>query len=420
EGEVAATPTQVWVQPPGTPSVGEVLLRLHQATGEARYLEAAVAAGEGLAWGQLSTGGWDYVIDFDPTAAQKWHFLRDVAAGDAEPGKRRRVSTLDDDVTQAALRFLMQLDQRLEQKNEAIHQAVVKGLEALLGAQYPNGAWPQRFDRPADPSLPVKRAQYPAEWSRVFPKTTYLGYYTLNDDAHPDAIRTMLLAHRLYGDERYLAAARRGGEFLIAAQMPEPQPAWAQQYNHDMEPAWARKFEPPAISAGESAGAIAVLYELWVATGDEAFRQPIGPAVRWFRDSVLPDGQWARFYELRTNRPLYFVKDTYELTYDGGNVPTHYAFKGNWGKSVLANAERYLTRPREEVIAERNRVRTPAQAEAESRRLAPQVRTVIGALDGTGRWVKNGWIEVGTAVRNLDLLARWLQAAEEARPSPAG
>ena len=41
---------------------------------------------------------------------------------------------------------------------------------------------------------------------------------------------------------------------------------------------------------------------------------------------MLPNGQFARFYELKTNKPLYFTKD-YKLTYDDGDVPTHYSFK---------------------------------------------------------------------------------------------
>ena len=49
-----------------------------------------------------------------------------------------------------------------------------------------------------------------------------------------------------------LAAAKRGGDFLLLAQMPEPQPAWCQQYHPDMHPVWARKFEPPAIACSES------------------------------------------------------------------------------------------------------------------------------------------------------------------------
>ena len=51
--------------------------------------------------------------------------------------------------------------------------------------------------------------------------------------------------------------------FLLLAQLPEPQPGWAQQYNIEMEPEWARKFEPPAVTGGESQKVIATLLTLF-------------------------------------------------------------------------------------------------------------------------------------------------------------
>jgi hypothetical protein len=40
-GEGKATETQIWVQPPGTPSVGQALLHAYKATGDERYWKAA-------------------------------------------------------------------------------------------------------------------------------------------------------------------------------------------------------------------------------------------------------------------------------------------------------------------------------------------------------------------------------------------
>ncbi len=50
-GEGEATETQIWVQQPGTPSVGFAYLRAYEATGEEIYLEAARAAADALVWG---------------------------------------------------------------------------------------------------------------------------------------------------------------------------------------------------------------------------------------------------------------------------------------------------------------------------------------------------------------------------------
>ncbi len=58
---------------------------------------------------------------------------------------KRNTSTLDDNTTQAALRLLMHVDEALEFKDSAIHEAAEYGLKSLVAAQYPNGAWPQRF-----------------------------------------------------------------------------------------------------------------------------------------------------------------------------------------------------------------------------------------------------------------------------------
>ena len=108
--------------------------------------------------------------------------------------------------------------------------------------------------------------------------------------------------------------------------MPEPQPGWAQQYDREMHPAWARKFEPPSITGGESQGAIRILMDVYRHTGDKKYLEPIPRALDYLDKSQLASGRLARFYELKTNKPLYFTK-TYELTYDDSDMPTHYGFK---------------------------------------------------------------------------------------------
>src|ERR671918_2130059 len=95
-----------------------------------------------------------------------------------------------------------------------------------------------------------------------------------------------------------LPTAIRAGEFLLAAQMPEPQPGWAQLYNRDMEPMWGRKFEPPAIASWETRRAIDALLDLYLYTGKARYREAAGRAAAWLEASQLSDGQWARYYEL--------------------------------------------------------------------------------------------------------------------------
>jgi hypothetical protein len=65
-GEGPATKDQIWVQPPGTPTVGLAYLKAYEATDDRFYLDAAREAAEALVYGQLASGGWTNAIDFDP------------------------------------------------------------------------------------------------------------------------------------------------------------------------------------------------------------------------------------------------------------------------------------------------------------------------------------------------------------------
>ncbi len=413
-GEERATKSQVWVQPPGTPSVGRAYLRAFEVTGQEQFREAAALAADALTYGQLESGGWDYLIDFD--LEKDVHLRRALAPTLIEEQRRKRknVTTFDDDTSQSAIRFLMACAQtkgKDENRPRPIREAVDYALGGMLRAQYPNGAFPQRYDgspRKVEdhPAVPAK---FPESWPREWPKPKYQWFYTLNDNALRDCVTTLLEAHRRFGEAKYLEAAKRAGDFLIAAQLPEPQPAWAQQYAFDMTPAWARKFEPPAVCSNESAGAIRTLVDLYLASGDEKYLKPIPAAVAWFGRSKRPDGRWARFYELRTNRPLYFTKD-YRLTYDDADVPTHYSFAGEYGVAgAIGYYEAVKAAGRERWLASHTpKVPTPEEA---------RVRAVIRALDEKGRWLgRDGRIESRLFVQNVGTLCDYLEVARAARP----
>ena len=418
QGENPASETTIWVQPPGTPAIGMVYLEAYEATGDTLFLNGAIHAARALVWGQLASGGWDYRIDFDTEQSKRWHYRRDVAAGDKETGERRNRTTLDDNNSQSAFRLLMRVDKALDFKDAEIHGAVMYGLDALLKAQYPNGAWPQRYeDFPKAEDFPVKKARYPETWSREFPQERYYNFYTFNDNSVADIMDMMTEAYRTYDDVRYLEAAKRGGDFMILAQMPEPQPTWAQQYNLDMEPAWARRFEPPSVTGGESFGIMRALLDLYVETGEERFLEPVPKALAWAKRSLLPDGRLARFYELKTNTPLYFTKGDYVLTYDDSNMPTHYAFKvsGNRIEGIERYYDRIMKEGREVILAERGQSGAVDEA---------QVKEIVAALDEQGRWVGMGRIRdpenrrgtiqaevisCRTFYRNMQLLARYVK-----------
>ena len=321
--EQAEGPTQVSIQRDGSPVVGMAYLAVWRATGDRFYLDAAVSVARALVRGQLCLGGWDYIIELDPEKRKRYPYRADGPC-DLSVESARPV-TLDDNVTQAALRLLMRVDHALEFRDEEVHEAALFGLDKLIEAQYLNGAWPQRFSRPVDRERgrPI-RASYPDSWPRVWPDEDYRDRFTLNDNTLADIIDAYLEAARIYDEPRYGAAAERGGEFLIRAQMPDPQPGWAQQYNPEMHPAWARQFEPPSITGGEARSVLAILMTLYRETGGEEYLEPIPRALDYYRSTVLPPDDdaparrrrtcpgdtpcLARFNELRTNRPLYISK----------------------------------------------------------------------------------------------------------------
>jgi hypothetical protein len=395
QGERVATETMIWIQPPGTPAVGMIYLDAYAATEDTMYLNGAIDVARALVWGQLSTGGWAYDVDFDPEGSKRWHYRRDAEAGDTDPGERRHRSVFDDDTSQAAMRLLMKVDEVLDFKDSSIHDAVTFGLDVFLRVQYPNGAWPQRWETFPNPDdYPVMKARYPESWPWVWPEVDYRDFYTFNDNAIADVIEVMLEAYRTYDDKRYLDAALKAGDFMILAQMPEPQPTWAQQYNHQMEPAWARRFEVASVTGGESFGVMRSLLDLYVDTGEKRFLEPIPRALAWFKRSVLPNGQMARFYELKTNTPLYFVRDTYELTYSDADMPTHYGFKTT-GQSRIDFTDAYLERVRtqdREVLKAKSLERWSGEITDADR---SEVAKIIADQDDRGRWVEDGRIRSG-------------------------
>jgi hypothetical protein len=280
----------------------------------------------------------------------------------------------------------MKTDRALGFADAVIHEAALYALDRLAAAQYPNGAWPQRFSRPPDaPQHPVRPASYPDSWSREYVARDYTRDYTFNDNCMGDTIDTMLLAHEIYADPRWRDAAVRGGEFILLAQMPDPQPGWAQQYDAQMHPSWARKFEPPAICGNESQTVMLTLIRLFHATGEPRFLEALPKAIAYYRASLLPDGRLARFYELRTNRPLFFTKD-YTLTYESNDLPTHYGF---------------FTSPRlDEIEAayERAKAQGPkpntnaGQNESVSNKTTREARAaeVLKAMGTRGAWIEAG------------------------------
>ncbi len=443
EAEGIPGPETVWVQPPGTPAVGAALLRAYQATGDESIRRAAYDAALCLTRGQLQSGGWYYQIHFDPTERAKWLYRRDTsgklqpdptpaAARQATGGwadwKQRKVkgnqTTYDDDVTQSAIRLLIEWDAELKFQDAEIHDAAVYSLQSLLGAQYPSGGWSSSWDRfpeksPSVELFPLKKASFPESVSQQWPKD-FTGCYVLNDSQTSNCIDTLLLAWRVYQDDKYLAAVKKAGDFLILAQLPEPQAAWAQQYDAQMQPCWCRAFEPPAVTGGESQKIILSLIAVYEATRDKKYLAPIPAALAYFKKSELPGKRLARFYEVKTNRPIYFERGPggkgHVWTYSNKNIADGY------GYIVDSNVDS-LEKKYQDVLA--GKVVTVPKKPG-SGPSATRVQEVIAALDERGVWLDKGSIRDAagkkvdppggiirsdTLITNLDVLSAYVRAA---------
>ena len=295
-GEVPARKTQAWCQPPGTPGVGRVFLEAYQSTGEAIFLDYAKQAANALVWGQHPAGGWHYMFDFDMTGIRDWY--DNVASkcwGWEEYYHYYGNCTFDDQATYAPAKFL--LDLYVETRDPAYRKPLIKALDFVVEAQYPNGGWPQRYPLMYD---------YPHGGH-----DDYTHYYTYNDGVTANNIKLLFDAWEKLGIASYRDAAVRGMDFYIVSQLPYPQAGWAQQYTMDMRPGWARTYEPAALSVHRTMTNIRDLMRYYTMTGYRRYLSPIPNAIDWLERSAITDDSslnytHAGFYELGTNKPLYY------------------------------------------------------------------------------------------------------------------
>jgi PelA/Pel-15E family pectate lyase len=235
---------------------------------------------------------------------------------------------------------------------EHYRKAVERSVDYLLASQYPNGGFPQFF--------PLRRGYY----SRI----------TYNDGAMIDALtvlRDVAEGRTPYGflDETRRtqagAALAKGIECILQTQIVQEGKltVWCAQHDEEtLEPAWARNYEPPSLSGGESVGIVRFLMAIERPTPE--IIAAIEGAMSWFKSVPISgarieqvrreDGRlervlisdptapplWARFYELRTNRPLYLDRDSifrYDYSQVGYERRSGYAYHGTWPASLLAD-----------------------------------------------------------------------------------
>jgi PelA/Pel-15E family pectate lyase len=298
-GEMEAYPTMVWVQPPGTGTMGHLFLDAYHATGDDYYYQAAEKAADALIAGQLPSGGWHYFINYgDQASTDKWYATIGKNAWRLEEFQHYWGNgTFDDAGTSEAMQFLLRL--YVEKHDAKYRPALEKALDYVLKSQYANGGWPQRY--------PATKFPYIDHG-----KPDYTGFITFNDDVAGENIRFLIQYYQVTGDTRVLDPIHRAMDIYVKTQQPAPQAGWGLQYTpDDLKPTGARTYEPTAIVTHTTYANIEQLMAFYRLTGDPKFLARIPEALDWLDSVKSPpelnkDGKtYPTFLEIGTNRPLY-------------------------------------------------------------------------------------------------------------------
>jgi PelA/Pel-15E family pectate lyase len=381
-------PGTVLIRPPAsTQEVGSCFLRAHRITGAPLFWDAAKQAGNAIACSQGRYGGWAAVAHRNETCGPHGGSQDDV------------IETLDDGASQSAVRFLMDLAAAQATKTDRppfwLADGIGRGLDFFLTAQDENGGWPQ---------------QYPKS-----DEDDYSNYATLNDGVVTEVISTLLHAYRQTGHKRYRSAAKRGGDFLLKAQGPPSQPAWAQQYDDKLRPAAARAFEPAAYGSEETGFAMNALLDLYAATGDDRFLKGLAAARDWLERSTIRPGTWARLYEIGTNRPIYGDHDGkvhYTLAEISEERRAGYRWEGAFPSVTRALARYQALRGggREGLRRQTEALEREAHRQSHEEALARVPELVSSVRPGQG-WIDNGIVDTNTFIENCRTILNALETA---------
>ncbi|HTF85710.1 MAG TPA: pectate lyase [Cellvibrio sp.] len=322
-GELEARDTMIWIQPPGTATMGHVFLDAYHATGDEYYYAAAEQVAGAIIWAQHPSGGWNYVADFGGEASLRdWYSTIGKNAWRLEEFHHYYGNaTFDDGGTAEAAKFLLRLyNEKLDPK---YRPALDKAISFVLDSQYPIGGWPQRY--------PL-RHDYPRK-----DQPDYTSFITFNDDVAQENIDFLLMCYQVLGEQRVREPLVRAMNAFLTTQLGRPQPGWALQYTTELQPAGARSYEPRSLSPAATADNIRQLIKFYRMTGETKFLARIPEALDWLDSVRLPrkdaigDRTHPTFVEVGTGKALYThrrgsnaTNGEYYVDYEPGNELVHY------------------------------------------------------------------------------------------------
>lgn len=292
---------------------------------------------------QRSNGGWPKNYDQD---AELTGPLRERLAAE----RNREDTTFDNGATHRETARLARMF--VETGDQRYRVAAERGIEFMLQAQYDSGGWPQFY-----PDTSGYRKQI------TFNDGAMIGVLTLLRRVAREEPEYQFLPAQF--GERARQAVDRGVDCILRCQIERDgeKTAWCAQHDRDtFLPALARSYELPSVSGSESVGIVRFLMEI-ERPSEEVF-QAIQAAVAWFDGArlegirqvrradvstsrgwdkvVVPDPAapplWARFYDLRTNQPIFCSRDGVpratlaEISYERR---TGYSWLGDYAGDML-------------------------------------------------------------------------------------
>ncbi len=306
-GELEARRSMVWLQSPGTPDVGQVLLDAYHATGDEYYYNCARRVAMCIIGGQMSCGGWNYMFDLaGEDSIREWYATIGKQAWRLEEFQHYYGNaTFDDEATKHCSEFLLRI--YLEKRDEALLAPLRRAIDFFVRSQYANGGWPQRF---------------PLMYDHPFRgKADYSSFITLNDNVMVENIDFLLQCYTQLGMAELREPILRAMHLMRDLQQPEPLAGWADQYEPaSLQPAHARSYEPRSVNTGTTVGMFFQMIQYYRLTGDASFLEGLPAAIDFLESQRLPSSLAAkvrrtqlqedeilmpRFIDPDTRRPLY-------------------------------------------------------------------------------------------------------------------